>query len=143
MVRSTWSAIAVMALGASAIPAAMPAAGQQLAARRASAAGLLSRLEGGQWELRVHDAPVIERICLQDGQGLIQLRHPRDRCERIVVNDEPDETTVQYTCPGRGFGHTYIRRESERSVQIETQGIAQGLPFHFVAGARRVGDCGS
>jgi hypothetical protein len=48
---------------------------------------------------------------------------------------------VQYTCRGRGYGRTHIRRETSRLVQIDTQGIADGRPFAFAAEARRVGDC--
>ena len=48
---------------------------------------------------------------------------------------------VQYTCRGKGYGRTQIRRESNRLVQIDSQGIADGLPFSFSAEARRVGDC--
>jgi len=28
-----------------------------------------------------------------------------------------------------------------RSLRLDTQGISDGLPFHYVAQARRVGDC--
>jgi hypothetical protein len=48
---------------------------------------------------------------------------------------------VQYTCRGKGYGRTHIRRETGRLVQIDSQGIAGGLPFEFSAEARRVGDC--
>ena len=52
------------------------------------------------------------------------------------------DVTVQYTCPGRGFGRTHIRRETRRLVQIDTQGVAEGLPFSASIEGRRVGDCG-
>ena len=44
---------------------------------------------------------------------------------------------------GRGYGRTSIRLETDRLVQIRTQGIADGLPFEYSAEARRVGDCGA
>ena len=59
----------------------------------------------------------------------------------FVVADEPNDVTVQYTCRGRGYGRTHIRRESEGSVRIEAQGIAEGLPFNFVAEGKRIGEC--
>mgnify|MGYP006175199349 CR=1 FL=1 len=34
-----------------------------------------------------------------------------------------------------------LRRETSRLVQIQSQGIRNGLPFEFSAEARRVGDC--
>ena len=74
---------------------------------------------------------------------LIQLRHPDASCDKVVVQDSPSEVTVQYTCRGRGYGRTHIRKETNRLVQIDSQGIANGLPFEFNAEARRVGDCGA
>lgn len=115
---------------------AVPAAGQKVPL------AMLDLLERGRWELRMRDgAGTIQSICLSDGRRLIQLRHPLNTCERFVVDDEASDVTVQYTCRGRGYGRTHIRRETARLVQIETQGIADGLPFNFVAEGRRVGDC--
>lgn len=121
------------ALGLGGIAAA--AAGQR------PALAMLDQLEPGRWELRLRDAPGVERLCLQDGRGLIQLRHPQEQCQRFIVTDLANEVTVQYTCRGHGYGRTHLRRESGRVVHIETQGIAEGLPFNYAAEARRVGDC--
>jgi hypothetical protein len=125
--------IGALALGGLAVAAAGPR----------PALGMLDPLEPGRWELRLRDAPGTERLCLRDGRRLIQLRHPQEQCERFVVNDEANDVTVQYTCRGRGYGRTHIRRESPRIVHLETQGIAAGLPFNFAAEARRVGECGT
>jgi hypothetical protein len=117
---------------------AAPVAGQR------PALAMLNQLEAGRWEVRVRDtAGLVERICLPNTQRLIQLRHPQMPCERMIVDDAANEVTVQYTCRGRGYGRTHIRRETSRLVQIDTQGIADGLPFAFAAEARRVGDCTS
>lgn len=132
-VRSALVGIAVIALGGGAVAAA----GQR------PALAMLSQLETGRWELRMREGAGVERICLRDGRRLIQLRHPQEQCERFVVADEPNDVTVQYTCRGRGYGRTHVHRESARVVQIETQGIAEGLPFNFVAEGRRVGECGT
>ena len=116
----------------------VPASGQdpQLA--------MLDQLDTGRWELRARDpGNPTERICLNSGRRLIQLRHADSSCDRLVVQDSPSEVTVQYTCRGRGYGRTHIRKETSRLVQIDSQGIADGLPFEFSAEARRVGDCGS
>jgi hypothetical protein len=131
--RSVLGGIAVLALGGFAVAAS----GQR------PALGMLDQLEPGRWELRLRDAPGVERLCMHDGRRLIQLRHPQEQCERFIVNDDPDDVTIQYTCRGRGYGRTHIRRESGRIVHIETQGIAEGLPFNYAAEARRVGDCAS
>lgn len=130
--RLALSAVAVMALGGS----AMPLAGQR------PALAMLNEIEAGRWELRLREAGAgVERLCLRDGRRLIQLRHPQQLCESYVVSDAPTDVTIQYTCHGKGYGRTHIRKESGRLVHIESQGIAGGLPFNFVAEARRVGEC--
>ncbi len=133
-------AVAVLCVSAGASSVAVvaqgPAQGRPLA--------MLDRLVPGRWELRRHDEPgAPRRLCLSDGRRLIQLGHPGQNCSRIVVEDTESEVTVQYTCPGQGYGRTQIRRESDSLVQVDTQGIAQGLPFAYVVEARRVGRCGA
>lgn len=104
---------------------------------------MLNTIEAGQWEVRTREPGAVpQRMCLSNGQGLIQLRHPGPACERFVVEGGPDEVVVQYTCRGRGYGRTHIRRETGRLVQIDSRGIANGLPFEFSAEARRTGNCG-
>jgi hypothetical protein len=107
-----------------------------------SSLSMLDQLSPGRWEVRYREAGVPpQRLCLSSGQGLIQLRHPGAACERFVVEDGPGHVVVQYTCKGRGYGRTHIRKESAQLAQISSQGIAGGLPFEFTAEARRVGDC--
>ena len=134
---SRWlRASALLILGASGFAA--PAIGQR------QGLAMLNQLESGHWELRDRDARTpVEQLCLRDGRRLIQLRHPASQCEQLIVADNPGEVTVQYTCRGRGYGRTHIRRETGRLVQIESQGIVDGLPFDFVAEGRRVGNCAS
>lgn len=103
---------------------------------------MLDQLSEGRWELRLRgERRQVERICLRDGRGLIQLRHPEQPCDRLVVEDSPSSVTVQYTCRGRGYGRTHIRKESGELIQVETQGIAGGVPFDFAAEGRRIGGC--
>lgn len=103
---------------------------------------MLDGLERGGWELAFrNDDGGKERVCLATGRELIQLRHAGLKCKSTVVSDSPQEVTVQYSCPGQGYGRTNIRRESNRLVQIDAQGIESGLPFAFAAEARWVGSC--
>ena len=103
---------------------------------------MLDRLERGGWSLTYRDDdPEIGKVCLAGGRELIQLRHSRLKCRSTVVDDSAHEVTVQYTCPGNGYGRTHIRRESDHLVQIDTQGIEDGLPFAFSAEARWTGAC--
>lgn len=126
----------VGAVGAALVGIAVPAQGQ------GPALAMLDQLDTGRWEMRLRDpGNPTERLCVANGRRFIQLRHPESNCERFIVQDGPNDVTVQYTCRGKGYGRTHIRRETSRLVQIETQGIAAGLPFEFSAEARRVGDC--
>lgn len=102
---------------------------------------MLDGLQKGAWELRIWGEDTRERVCLRTGRELIQLRHKQAGCSQFVVRDGASEVTVQYTCPGNGYGNTTIRRESVQLVQINSQGIEGGLPFNFKAEARRVGSC--
>lgn len=103
---------------------------------------MLDRLAPGMWEVRTRDGKQTERVCLDNGRRLIQLRHPNLSCRQFVVEDGPAAVTVHYTCPGQGSGRTHLRFETPRLVQIESTGLASRLPFDFVAEARRTGDCG-
>lgn len=103
---------------------------------------MLDQLSDGRWDLHSRGKPdEVQHLCLRNGRTLIQLRHPEQPCDRLVVEDQANSVTVQYTCKGRGYGRTRIKRESDRLIQLETQGIAGGLPFDFSAEGRRVGDC--
>lgn len=103
--------------------------------------GMLDGLAKGEWTLRQRDGGAERKICVRNGRELIQLQHKQANCNQFVIDDEAGEVTVQYTCPGNGYGRTGVRRETSTLVQIESQGIANGLPFQFSAEARRTGDC--
>ncbi len=102
---------------------------------------MLDQLESGRWEMHERTGSPAQRMCVPGGRHLIQLRHPGARCDSLVIQDGPAQVVVQYTCQGRGYGRTRVRRETNRLVQIDSQGIADGLPFDFSVEARRVGDC--
>ena len=100
----------------------------------------LTKLERGRWQLR--DAGGEPRsICLADPGALIQLEHEGISCEKEVVSSDKGGATIQYSCPGRGFGHTSIRVETPRLARVDTQGLVDGRPFSYRAEARKVGSC--
>ena len=111
------------------------------AAAQAPNLAMLGTLEKGSWEVRNRSDGARQRVCLRSGRELIQLRHRQPGCERFVVQDEPDEVTVQYTCKGNGYARTTIRREGAALVQIRSQGIYNGAPFSIEGEARRTGGC--
>jgi hypothetical protein len=111
------------------------------AAAQAPSLAMLTGLDDGKWEVRPRDGSAVRRLCVQSGLELIQLQHGQSNCSRFVVEDDATSVTVQYTCRGNGYGRTTVRRETASLVQIDSQGIAGGLPFQFSAEARRVGAC--
>lgn len=111
------------------------------AAAKAPELAMLAGLADGAWELTFRDGTATDRICVHSGRELIQVRHRAAQCSRYVVDDKPNQVTVQYTCPGEGYGRTSIRRETGQLVQIDSQGIEKGMPFHITGEARRAGAC--
>lgn len=111
------------------------------ASAQAPTLAMLDRLDRGEWVVRFRGTGEQKRVCLRNGRELIQLRHSGPACSRYVVEDGAGQVTVQYSCPGNGYGRTSVRRESGVLAQIESQGIADGKPFEFTAEARRVGVC--
>lgn len=128
--------VGALALAAVLGPLAVPEAAAQ-----GQGLAMLGRLTKGQWTIKHRDGSPDRRICVRSGQELIQLRHPETGCSQFVIEDADAKVTVQYTCPNNGFGRTSIRRETASLVQVESQGIAGGLPFQFTAEARHTGRC--
>lgn len=115
---------------------ALPAATQQ-----PTAIAFLGRLEAGQWELKGPSNARIATLCLGNPLLLTQPQHGAAPCTRSVIAADAREATVHYTCPGVGNGRTTLRFETPRLVQIESQGLDQGVPFALRAEARRIGAC--
>ncbi len=111
------------------------------AAAQAPTLAMLAALDDGLWEVRLRDSGEVRRVCVRSGLELIQLQHGDAGCSRFVVEDGAQSVTVQYTCRGNGYGRTNVRRESSSLVQVDSQGIAGGLPFQFSAEARKIGAC--
>jgi hypothetical protein len=103
---------------------------------------LLHTLERGQWTLRAIGAEApLTKICLGNPEMLTQIQHSGVVCERYVVRSAVNSVTVSYTCKGQGQGLTTIRKESNRIVHIQSQGIHNNAPFSFAVEGRRTGPC--
>ncbi|MYL96211.1 hypothetical protein GR702_00290 [Novosphingobium sp. FGD1] len=103
---------------------------------------MLDELQRGNWEMRERGGDgTVRNICIDNPRRLIQLRHPGLPCSTVVVEDGPEQVTVQYTCRGHGYGRTQVRRETNRLIQVDTQGIVKGLPFAYSAEGRHTGAC--
>jgi hypothetical protein len=101
----------------------------------------LAKLEPGRWQLSQADGAELRSVCLADPVALVQLEHESATCEQEVLASEGGAATVEYTCPGRGFGRTSIRVETPRLARIDTQGFADGRPFSYRVEARKLGAC--
>ena len=102
---------------------------------------MLDTLTKGEWTIRQRGGAPDRKICVKSGTELIQLMHRESGCSQFVVEDSAARVTVQYTCPGNGYGRTSIRRETPALVQLESQGIEKRTPFQLTAEARRTGPC--
>ena len=105
-------------------------------------AGLPLAMAGpGEWEISKTASGRGERLCLSDPAVLMQWEHRAKRCTRSVVNPAPDRAEVHYTCSGGDFGTSRVEVLTPRSIRVNTQGIAGGLPFSYVIHARRMASC--
>ncbi len=127
--------IRIAAFAAALLAVGLPASAQ------APELAMLDRLNRGGWELQLRSGGPDRRICVRTGRELIQIRHRQSGCSSFVVQDDPNEVTVQYTCRGDGYGRTTIRREGNGLVQIHSQGIQGGTPFSMDGEARHTGPC--
>ena len=103
---------------------------------------LLDSLDRGMWQLRPTGGSVpMAKICLGESESLTQIQHSGLACEQYIVRSNPNSLTVSYTCAGHGQGLTVIRKETNRIIHIQSQGIRNNAPFSFSAEGRRTGPC--
>lgn len=106
---------------------------------------VLESLDRGMWQFRaVGGAPssiATNQICLKDPAQLTQIQHGSISCSHFVVRSNQNSVTVSYSCRGQGQGLTMIRKESNRLIQIQSQGIKNNAPFSFAVEGRYAGKC--
>tara|TARA_B100000678_G_scaffold147992_1_gene123534 strand:+ start:491 stop:949 length:459 start_codon:yes stop_codon:yes gene_type:complete len=107
---------------------------------------VIDSLESGRWQLtqkqvRNGQSAIRRTVCLPDKGALIQAAHPDAQCSRFIIANQPKTGTVHYTCPGKGHGRTTLKQETPRLVQIDTQGMWNGMPFKMTLDAQKVGEC--
>jgi hypothetical protein len=103
---------------------------------------LLDSLDRGLWQFRptVGSVPTT-KICLGKSESLTQIQHSGLVCAQYVVRASATSLTVSYTCEGHGQGLTVIRKETNRIIHIQSQGIRNNAPFSFSAEGRKTGPC--
>ncbi len=127
-----WIAAALLAVAGAA--AAQPARAPTLAA--------MAAVQPGRWQLRTPGSPVAPReTCIADPSILLRLRQHAAQCTRFVIADSAKGATVHYTCPGSGHVRTQLRIDTPRALYLESEGVAEGMPFSDAIEARRMGDC--
>lgn len=133
--------LAVMGLTLGALTTSVAVAQQNFQANSASSS-MLDRLEKGRWNLTERGAKAPMRsVCVGNMRELIRPEHRADRCTQHLLDQRANRVSFHYRCEGTGHGHTNILRETNRLVQIETQGFYKGRPFDRQIEARRIGAC--
>jgi hypothetical protein len=116
-----------------------------LAAAQSSGSALLNSLEKGLWELRAvgggSSRAAQSQVCLGNASKLVQIQHGSAECSQRILRTEADRVTASYSCPGLGQGITTIRKESNRLIHIDSQGVRNGSPFNFTVEGRVSGRC--
>jgi len=100
---------------------------------------VFSQTPGGLWEISREGAR--KNICVPDPAVLAQYEHLKASCSRDVIRDQQSRAEIHYSCQGGAFGQTTVQLLTPRSLRIETQGISDNAPFHYVLQARRLGNC--
>jgi hypothetical protein len=95
---------------------------------------------GGLWEVSRANGGR-RTVCLPDPVVLAQYEHLRSNCSRDLVRNLQSRAEIHYTCGGGAFGQSTVELLTPRSLRIETQGISDNAPFHYVLQARRLGNC--
>ena len=95
----------------------------------------------GEWEVSKTSGGASEKLCLTDAAMLMQWEHRTRQCSRSIDTSTLDRAEVHYSCVGGGFGTSRVEVLTPRSIRVQTQGIADGLPFGYVINARRIGFC--
>ena len=101
---------------------------------------VFTQTTGGLWEVSRADGGR-RSICIADPTVLAQYEHLKANCSRDIIRDQRNRAEIHYSCQGGAFGQTTVQLLTPRSLRIETQGISDNAPFHYVLQARRLGNC--
>ena len=101
---------------------------------------LFAQISGGLWEVSRSDGGR-RNVCVPDPVVLAQYEHLRSSCARDIIRNQQSRAEIHYTCRGGAFGQSTVELITPRSLRIETQGISNNAPFHYVLQARRIGNC--
>src|SRR5262245_20962344 len=100
---------------------------------------VFNQTTGGLWEVSRDGGR--KNICVPDPVVLAQYEHLKANCSRDIIRDQQSRAEIHYQCQGGAFGQSTVQLLTPRSLRIETQGISDNAPFHYVLQARRLGNC--
>lgn len=128
-----------LALGA----LALCLSGAPTGSRSAEPAGLAS-LETGEWELKERGSKSKPtRLCVTDGNQLLQPNHVSRQCQRYVIRSTSRQVSASFDCAEGGQGRTDLRIETSRLIQLSSQGVFDGRPYSIALEGRHIGVCRS
>ena len=116
------------------------AAAGLLALTAAVRPAVFTQTSGGLWEISRANGGR-RNICIPDPTVLAQYEHLRASCSRNIIRNLRSKAEIHYSCAGGAFGQSTVELITPRSLRIETQGISDNAPFHYVLQARRIGNC--
>lgn len=124
---------------------AFPAMAAAYAAAHNGGPTLLESINTGMWQFRaVGGGPTgtaVNRLCVGNPKKLAQIQHASANCEQFIVRSTPKILEISYSCSGQGQGNSWIRKEANNILHIQSRGISRGAPFSFAIEARQSGGC--
>ena len=100
-----------------------------------------SQTTGGLWEVSARQRRPIATIASRTRSCSPSTSICGRNCTRDVIRNQRAAAEIHYTCSGGAFGQSNVELLTPRSLRIETQGISDNAPFHYVLQARRIGNC--
>jgi len=101
----------------------------------------LAQASAGLWEISGLPGGKPLRQCITELSALSQFEHRGRTCGQHILRDGKTSVSIEYSCGPADFGRSDVDVLTPRSLRIQTQGIAQGMPFNYLLQARRIGDC--
>lgn len=94
---------------------------------------LLTYMSDGQWSLQPagRSGQASRSVCLgASAAPLAQIEHRGQSCRITTQEIGPREVAFTYECGAGNNGYTRVRAETNKLVQIDTQGFKGNMPFH-------------
>ena len=94
---------------------------------------ILNFMSDGQWTLKPVGRSGVEARALCIGGAvapLAQIEHRGQSCRITTQEIGPREVAFSYDCGAGNNGYTRVRAETNKLVQVDTQGFKGNMPFH-------------